>query len=98
MFIYFHYSSGPVISPAAKQRITGLIASAEEEGGVVVLDGRGLEVQGYPEGNWVGPTIIEATTDMRCYRSVTLTVLINVWYCGSLIISVCIAKKSSALC
>ncbi|KZT05987.1 methylmalonate-semialdehyde dehydrogenase [Laetiporus sulphureus 93-53] len=59
---------GPVISPAAKQRITGLIASAEEQGGVVVLDGRGLEVSGYPDGNWIGPTVIEATVDMRCYR------------------------------
>ncbi|THG98372.1 hypothetical protein EW026_g3793 [Hermanssonia centrifuga] len=59
---------GPVISPASKQRITGLIASAEEQGGKVILDGRGLEVPGYPDGNWVGPTIIEATTDMRCYR------------------------------
>ncbi len=62
--------SGPVISPASKQRITGLIASAEEQGGKVILDGRGLEVPGYPDGNWVGPTIIEATTDMRCYRYV----------------------------
>ncbi|PCH33746.1 methylmalonate-semialdehyde dehydrogenase [Wolfiporia cocos MD-104 SS10] len=59
---------GPVISPAAKQRITGLIASAEEQGGVVALDGRGLEVPGYPDGNWIGPTVIEATVDMRCYR------------------------------
>ena len=59
---------GPVISPAAKQRITGLIASAEEEGGIIHLDGRGLEVPGYPDGNWVGPTVIEATTDMRCYK------------------------------
>ncbi|EIW64361.1 methylmalonate-semialdehyde dehydrogenase [Trametes versicolor FP-101664 SS1] len=59
---------GPVISPAAKQRITGLIASAEEEGGVVVLDGRGFQVSDYPDGNWVGPTVIEATTTMRCYR------------------------------
>lgn len=59
---------GPVISPAAKLRITGLIASAEEQGGVVVLDGRGLEVPGYPDGNWVGPTVIEATADMRCYK------------------------------
>lgn len=59
---------GPVISPAAKQRITGLIASAEEEGGVIALDGRGYEVPGYPDGNWVGPTVIEATTTMRCYR------------------------------
>lgn len=62
--------SGPVISPAAKQRITALIASAEEQGGKVVLDGRGVEVPGYPDGNWVAPTIIEATTDMRCYKCV----------------------------
>ncbi|KAI0652283.1 methylmalonate-semialdehyde dehydrogenase [Trametes meyenii] len=59
---------GPVISPAAKQRITGLIASAEEEGGTIVLDGRGYQVPGYPDGNWVGPTVIEATATMRCYR------------------------------
>lgn len=54
----------------AKQRITGLIASAEEQGGMIVLDGRGIEVPGYPDGNWIGPTVIEATTDMRCYRYV----------------------------
>ncbi|KAI0721219.1 methylmalonate-semialdehyde dehydrogenase [Cerioporus squamosus] len=51
-----------------KQRITGLIASAEEEGGIIHLDGRGYEVSGFPDGNWIGPTIIEATTTMRCYR------------------------------
>jgi len=59
---------GPVTSPAAKKRITGLIASAEEQGGKILLDGRGLVVPDYPHGNWVGPTIIEATTDMRCYK------------------------------
>ncbi|KAH9950444.1 methylmalonate-semialdehyde dehydrogenase [Amylocystis lapponica] len=59
---------GPVISPSAKQRILGLIASADEEGGIIPLDGRDYEVPGYPDGNWVGPTVIEATTDMRCYR------------------------------
>ncbi|TFK83657.1 methylmalonate-semialdehyde dehydrogenase [Polyporus arcularius HHB13444] len=59
---------GPVISPASKERITGLIASAEEEGGIIHLDGRGYEVPAFPDGNWIGPTIIEATTTMRCYR------------------------------
>lgn len=59
---------GPVISPAAKQRIIGLIASAEEQGGRVHLDGRNYEVPAFPDGNWVGPTVIEATTDMRCYK------------------------------
>ncbi|TFK56952.1 methylmalonate-semialdehyde dehydrogenase [Heliocybe sulcata] len=59
---------GPVISPAAKKRIESLIASADEEGGKIHLDGRGYQVSGYPDGNWVGPTIIEAVTTMRCYR------------------------------
>jgi malonate-semialdehyde dehydrogenase (acetylating) / methylmalonate-semialdehyde dehydrogenase len=62
--------SGPLISPAAKQRVTGLIASSEEEGGRIHLDGREINVPGYPHGNFVGPTIIEAQTTMRCYRYV----------------------------
>jgi malonate-semialdehyde dehydrogenase (acetylating)/methylmalonate-semialdehyde dehydrogenase len=60
--------SGPVISPQAKERITGLIASAEQEGGKISLDGRGLSVPDYPDGNFVGPTLIEANTNMRCYQ------------------------------
>ncbi|KAI0094784.1 methylmalonate-semialdehyde dehydrogenase [Irpex rosettiformis] len=59
---------GPVISPAAKDRINGLIGSVHEEGGKILLDGRNYEVPGYPEGNWVGPTVVEATTTMRAYR------------------------------
>ncbi|KAJ7076562.1 methylmalonate-semialdehyde dehydrogenase [Mycena belliarum] len=59
---------GPVISPAAKQRVTGLIESADEQGGKIWLDGRGIEVPGYPDGNFIGPTIIQADTSMRCYQ------------------------------
>ncbi|KAJ7099611.1 Aldehyde/histidinol dehydrogenase [Mycena crocata] len=59
---------GPLISPAAKERVTGLIASADEQGGKIHLDGRGVEVPGYPDGNFVGPTIIQADTSMRCYQ------------------------------
>ncbi|ETW86946.1 hypothetical protein HETIRDRAFT_305451 [Heterobasidion irregulare TC 32-1] len=59
---------GPVISPAAKQRILGLIGSAEEEGGNIYLDGRDIKVHGYEHGNFIGPTIIEAGVGMRCYN------------------------------
>ncbi|KAF5356174.1 hypothetical protein D9756_004092 [Leucocoprinus leucothites] len=59
---------GPIISPQAKQRILELVTSCEQEGGKVVLDGRGLTVPEYPDGNFVGPTIIEAATSMKCYR------------------------------
>jgi hypothetical protein len=62
--------SGPVISPAAKDRILGLIASAEQEGGKIHLDGRHIKVSGYEHGNFVGPMIIEADTTMKCYEYV----------------------------
>lgn len=65
---------GPLISPAAKQRVEGLIASAEKEGGKILLDGRGHKVEGYPDGNFVGPTVIEATTDMTCYKEEVIRV------------------------
>ena len=66
--------SGPVISPQAKEKIESLIASCEEEGGKILLDGRGAKVDGYPNGNWVGPTVLEATTKMKCYQYVFLCI------------------------
>ncbi|RLL99421.1 hypothetical protein CFD26_107584 [Aspergillus turcosus] len=60
---------GPVISPESKKRIEDLIASAEQEGATILLDGRGYKPEKYPNGNFVGPTIItNVTPDMRCYK------------------------------
>ena len=60
---------GPVISPQSKARIEELIASAESEGATILLDGRGFKPANYPNGNWVGPTIItNVTPRMRCYK------------------------------
>jgi len=60
---------GPVISPAAKQRIQGLIQSAVDQGATVPLDGRDIKVEEYPDGNFVGPTIIsDMTRDMTAYK------------------------------
>lgn len=60
---------GPVITPQSKARIESLIASAEEEGATILLDGRGFKPEKYPNGNWVGPTIItNVTKDMKCYK------------------------------
>ncbi|KAI0012907.1 methylmalonate semialdehyde dehydrogenase [Xylariaceae sp. FL0662B] len=59
---------GPVISPQSKERIESLIASAEEEGATILLDGRGFKPEKYPNGNWVAPTIItNVTPQMKCY-------------------------------
>lgn len=60
---------GPVISPQSKERIESLITSAEEEGATILLDGRGYKPSKYPNGNWVGPTIItNVKPNMRCYK------------------------------
>lgn len=59
---------GPVISPESKKRIEDLIASAEKEGATILLDGRGQKPAKYPNGNWVGPTIIaNVKPHMKCY-------------------------------
>lgn len=44
---------GPVISPQARERIEGLITSAEKEGAKIMLDGRGYRPEKYPNGNFV---------------------------------------------
>ena len=44
---------GPLISPQARERIESLVASAEEEGATILLDGRGYKPEKYPNGNWV---------------------------------------------
>jgi malonate-semialdehyde dehydrogenase (acetylating)/methylmalonate-semialdehyde dehydrogenase len=48
---------GPVISSQARQRILGLIEQGVKEGAKLELDGRTLEVPGYAQGNFIGPTI-----------------------------------------
>jgi len=60
---------GPLVSPAAKERVERLIKVGEEEGARLMIDGRGCEVEGYPKGNFVGPTLFaDVTADMTIYR------------------------------
>jgi len=60
---------GPVVSKKAKARIEALIQSGVDEGAKLQLDGRGVKVPKYPNGNFVGPTILTGVTpDMTCYK------------------------------
>jgi len=53
----------------AKARVEGLIAQGIEDGGKVVLDGRGVKVPGFEKGNFVGPTILtDVTATNRAYK------------------------------
>eukprot|EP00808_Paulinella_micropora_P007574 g31990.t1 len=60
---------GPVITKASLKRIEGLIQSAVDEGATLLLDGREAKVPGYPNGNFISPTIItNVKPSMRCYK------------------------------
>lgn len=59
---------GPLISPQAKERVERLIQTGVDEGADLLLDGRSIVVEGYENGNFVGPTIFDkVTTDMQIY-------------------------------
>lgn len=59
---------GPLINKKSRDRVCELIASAKEEGADVLLDGSDCVVDGYPDGNWVGPTLFDnVTAEMRIY-------------------------------
>eukprot|EP00878_Enallax_costatus_P000935 GHUV01001065.1.p1 GENE.GHUV01001065.1~~GHUV01001065.1.p1 ORF type:complete len:530 (+),score=115.09 GHUV01001065.1:167-1756(+) len=60
---------GPMITPEAKARCEQLIQSAIDQGAQCLLDGRGVKVPGYENGNFVGPTLLAGVQPhMDCYK------------------------------
>ncbi len=60
---------GPVITAQARDRINGLIGSGEAQGAELVVDGRGIKIQGYENGFFVGPTLFDRVTpEMDIYK------------------------------
>jgi len=63
-----HY--GPVVSAAHKAKVEDYIRIADEEDGAdMVLDGRGLQIQGYENGYFIGPTIFDNVSGRSCCAS-----------------------------
>ena len=57
---------GPVVTPEAKDRILGYIATGQQAGATAVVDGRDLDVEG--GGFFVGPTLFDNVgTEMDIY-------------------------------
>lgn len=60
---------GPVITQESKEKIERYISEGEADGAEVVVDGRGISLQGYENGFFVGGTLIDKVTkDMSVYR------------------------------
>jgi malonate-semialdehyde dehydrogenase (acetylating)/methylmalonate-semialdehyde dehydrogenase len=60
---------GPVISKEHKDKILNYISIGEAEGAKLLLDGRECNIQGYENGNFVGPTLFDQVKkEMRIYK------------------------------
>ena len=53
---------GPVVSRPHSDAVVSLINQGVKEGPDLLLDGRGASVPEYPEGHWIGPTVIEGVS------------------------------------
>jgi len=60
---------GPLVTAAHRDRVAGAIESGVAEGAELVVDGRGLKLQGYEKGYWLGGTLLDHVTPrMTVYR------------------------------
>jgi malonate-semialdehyde dehydrogenase (acetylating)/methylmalonate-semialdehyde dehydrogenase len=58
---------GPLITGEHRDKVASYVAAGEQQGAVVVVDGRTAQVPA--EGFFLGPTLLdEVTADMTCYR------------------------------
>jgi malonate-semialdehyde dehydrogenase (acetylating)/methylmalonate-semialdehyde dehydrogenase len=59
---------GPLITEQHRDKVAGYIDVAIADGADVVVDGRGIDVDGASEGFWLGPTLIDKVPlDSRVY-------------------------------
>ncbi|NLJ90522.1 MAG: CoA-acylating methylmalonate-semialdehyde dehydrogenase [Clostridiales bacterium] len=54
---------GPVVDEKHMKSILGWIEKGIEEGADLVLDGRGVKVEGYENGFYIGPTVFDNVTE-----------------------------------
>lgn len=60
---------GPVVTAAAQKTVNDAIERAVTEGGELVVDGRGLQVEGHEAGFFCGPSLVDRVTmDMQLWQ------------------------------
>ena len=50
---------GPLITREHRDKVASYLEVAEQDGAAIVVDGRGIEVDGDANGFWLGPTLID---------------------------------------
>jgi malonate-semialdehyde dehydrogenase (acetylating) / methylmalonate-semialdehyde dehydrogenase len=76
---------GPVVTPEARDRIVGYVERGAAAGADLVVDGRGVSVDGYEDGFFVGPTLFDRVgTEMDIYTDEIFGPVLVVVRVGSL--------------
>ena len=75
---------GPLVTEQHRDRVAAYIDLATEDGADVVVDGRGIEVDGAADGFWLGPTLIDRVpTTSRVYTEEIFGPVLSVVRVGS---------------
>lgn len=53
---------GPLVTEAHRDRVAGYLDAGTEAGAELVVDGRSIEVDGDPNGFWLGPSLLDHVT------------------------------------
>ena len=60
---------GPLVTKQHLDKVSGYVDQGVAEGAKLVVDGRGLKLQGYEDGYYIGGTLFDhVTPDMRIYK------------------------------
>ncbi|MEU0250650.1 CoA-acylating methylmalonate-semialdehyde dehydrogenase [Streptomyces sp. NPDC006235] len=60
---------GPLVTKAAQKRVENAVGTAATQGATIVVDGRGLKIDGHEEGFFTGPSLLDhVTTEMDAYQ------------------------------
>jgi malonate-semialdehyde dehydrogenase (acetylating)/methylmalonate-semialdehyde dehydrogenase len=60
---------GPLVTKAAQERVENAVGIAATQGATVVVDGRGLKIEGHENGFFTGPSLLDhVTTAMDAYK------------------------------
>ncbi len=75
---------GPLVTREHRDKVAGYIEVAEKDGATVVVDGRGINVDGDANGFWLGPTLIDQVpTTSRVYTEEIFGPVLSVVRVGS---------------
>ncbi|MBT5616451.1 MAG: CoA-acylating methylmalonate-semialdehyde dehydrogenase [Microbacteriaceae bacterium] len=59
---------GPLVTKEHRDKVAGYLDVAATDGATVVVDGRGVEADGAPDGFWLGPSLVDhVPTDSAVY-------------------------------